>query len=60
LIDIFRKLLCLSKNCMTSYVRRQENRVAHELAQATRIIVIPQSYNYCLSCIEIIITNEMN
>jgi hypothetical protein len=29
-------LLLLNKNCKVSYVRRQANRVAHDLAQAAR------------------------
>jgi ribonuclease HI len=61
LIDICRKLLCLGKNCRVSYVRRQANRVAHELAQATCFIANTlQFYNYCPPCIETIIMNEMN
>jgi hypothetical protein len=54
LIDLCRKLLCLSKYCMISYVRRQANRVVHELAQATSFIASPHNYNYCLPCIETI------
>jgi hypothetical protein len=36
IIDKCRNLLALNKYCSISYVRRQANRVAHELAQASR------------------------
>jgi ribonuclease HI len=54
------RLLDLNQNCKVSYVRRQANRVAHELAQATRFIAGPQFYDYCPPCIETIIMNEMH
>jgi hypothetical protein len=53
-------LLDLNQNCKVSYVRRQANRVAHELAQATRFIASPQFYDYCPPYIETIIMNEMH
>jgi hypothetical protein len=39
---------------------KQANRVAHELAQATRFINSPQFYNFYPPYIETIIMNEMN
>jgi ribonuclease HI len=60
IISVCRDLLVLNNNCKVSYVQRQANRVAHELAQATRFIASPQIYNYCPPCIESIIMNEMN
>jgi ribonuclease HI len=54
------RLLDLNQNCKVSYVRRQANRVAHELAQATRFIASPQFYDYCPPYIETIIMNEMH
>ncbi|PNY12847.1 60S ribosomal protein l23 [Trifolium pratense] len=50
IISMCRDLLVSNNNCKVSYVRRQANRVAHELAQATRFI----------HRIETIIMNEMN
>jgi hypothetical protein len=44
-------------NCKVSYVMRQANQIAHELAQATCFIASHQVYNYCLPCIETIIMN---
>jgi ribonuclease HI len=60
IIDSCCSLLALNQNCKVSYMRRQANRVAHDLAQATRFIASPQFYDYCPLCIEIIIMNEMH
>jgi ribonuclease HI len=60
IIDYCCRLLSLNQNCKVSYVRRQANRVAHDLAQATRFIASPQFYDYCPPCIETIILNEMH
>jgi hypothetical protein len=60
IIDECRRLLVLNLNCKVSHVRRQANRVAHELAQATRFIASPQVFNYCPPYIELIIMNEMH
>jgi ribonuclease HI len=59
-IELCRSLLYLIPNCKVSHVRRQANRVAHDLAQATRFYVGPQIFDYCPPCIETIITNEKN
>jgi hypothetical protein len=34
-----RKLLNLNQNCKVGYVQRQANRIAHNLAQAIRLLV---------------------
>jgi hypothetical protein len=54
------RLLIEFDNCQVSFIRRQANRVAHELAQATRVLASPQVYNFCPFCIEHIIMNEMH
>ena len=56
----WRNLLDLNVNYSISYVRRQANRVAHDLAQAARFIASHQVYNYCPPCIEATIMNEMH
>ncbi|WJX28105.1 hypothetical protein P8452_16861 [Trifolium repens] len=53
-------LLSLYNKCQVGYVRRQANRVAHDLAQAARFIASHQVYNYCPPCIATTIMNEMN
>jgi hypothetical protein len=53
-------LLNLFPNCKVSYIRRQANRVAHELAQVARFYASPHIYDYCPPCIEHIIINEMH
>ncbi|WJX96618.1 hypothetical protein P8452_77796 [Trifolium repens] len=50
----------ISEKLKVSYVRRQANRAAHDLAQATRFFASPQVFNYCSPCIENIIMNEMH
>jgi ribonuclease HI len=60
IIRMCRNLLSLNNNCKVRYVRRQANRVAHDLAQAARFIASHQVYNYCPPCIETTIMNEMN
>jgi ribonuclease HI len=60
IIDMCRSLLVTKNNWKVSYVRRQANRVAHELAQATRFIASHHIYNYCPPCIEHFIMNEMH
>jgi hypothetical protein len=60
IIDRCRSIINLYENCRVSYVRRQANRVAHELAKASRFIASPQILNTCPPCIESIIINEMN
>jgi hypothetical protein len=60
IIDMCRSLLVTNNNWKVSYVRRQSNRVAHELAQATRFIASHQIYNFCPPCIEPLIMNEMH
>jgi DNA primase large subunit len=59
IIELCRSLLNMIQNCNVSYVRRQANRVAHELAQATRFNASPQVFEYCPPCIKTIIMNEM-
>jgi ribonuclease HI len=53
-------LLNLFPNCKVSYIRRQANRVAHELARVARFYASPHIYDYCPPCIEHIIINEMH
>jgi hypothetical protein len=60
IIDKCKSLLCHFQNCRVSYVRRQANRVAHELAQAARLYVSPQVFESCPPCIETTVMNEMN
>ncbi|PNX90774.1 60S ribosomal protein l23, partial [Trifolium pratense] len=60
IIECCRSLVNLYENCDISYVRRQANRVAHDLAQASRFIANLQVLNSCPSCIESTIMNEMN
>jgi hypothetical protein len=60
IIDECKMLLALNLNCKVNHVRRQANRVARELAQATHFTDSPQVFNYCPSCIELIIMNEMH
>ncbi|GAU29295.1 hypothetical protein TSUD_226660 [Trifolium subterraneum] len=60
IIDMCRNLINLNQNCKVSYVRRQANRVAYELAQASRFMASPQVFHYCPPCIEITIMNEMH
>jgi hypothetical protein len=60
IIDCCRRILNLYENCSLTYVRRQANRVAHDLAQASRFIAYLQVLNSCPSCIETTIMNEMN
>jgi hypothetical protein len=43
-----RSLLNMIQNCNVSYIRKQANRVAHELAQATRFNVSPKSLTIVL------------
>jgi ribonuclease HI len=45
IIVMCRNLLSLNNNCKVSYVRRQVNRVVHDLAQATCFIASHQVYN---------------
>jgi ribonuclease HI len=59
-INLCRTLLNSNVNCQASHVRRQANRVAHSLAQATRLYASPQVFNHCPPCIETIIINEMH
>jgi hypothetical protein len=47
IVDMCRQMLVTYNNWKVSYVRRQANRDAHELAQATRLIASSQFYNYC-------------
>ncbi|WJX79086.1 hypothetical protein P8452_62240 [Trifolium repens] len=54
IIGKWRNLLDLNVNYSISYVRRQANRVAHDLAQA------PQVFNHCPPCIKPTILNEMH
>jgi ribonuclease HI len=60
IISMCRSLINMNQNCQVSYVRRQANRAAHDLAQATRFFASPQVFNYCPPCIENIIMNEMH
>jgi hypothetical protein len=60
IIDMCRNLINTSQNCKVSYVRRQANRVAHELAQASRFMASLQVFNYRPPCIETTIMNEMH
>jgi ribonuclease HI len=60
IIEMCLRLLVEFDNCQVSFVRRQANRVAHELAQATRVLASPQVYNFCPPYIEPIIMNEMH
>jgi ribonuclease HI len=59
-INLCRSLLNLIPNCKVSHIRRQANRVAHSLAQATRLFASPQIFNHCPPCIETIIMNEIH
>jgi hypothetical protein len=59
IIDECKRLLALNLNCKVNHVQRQANWVARELAQATHFTNSPQVFNYCPSCIEPIIMNEM-
>jgi ribonuclease HI len=59
-INLCRTLLNSNLNCQASHVRRQANRVAYSLAQATRLSASPQVFNHCPPCIETIIINEMH
>jgi hypothetical protein len=59
-IELCRSLLNMIQSCKVGYVRRQANRVAHELAQTTRFNVSPQIFEYCPPRIETIIMNEMH
>ncbi|XP_045829124.1 uncharacterized protein LOC123920841 [Trifolium pratense] len=49
IIELCLRILAEFDNCKVSFVRRQANRVAHELAQATRILASPQVYNLVFS-----------
>jgi ribonuclease HI len=60
IINLCHSLLVENDDWKINYVRRQANRVAHALAQATRFTASPKVYNYCPPCIEPIIINEMN
>lgn len=60
IIDCCRRIFNLYENCSLTYVRRQANRVVHDLAQASRFIAYLQVLNSCPSCIETTIMNEMN
>jgi hypothetical protein len=60
IIDRCRSLLFLHENCSIGYIIRQVNRVAHDLAQASRFYVNPQVFNHCSSYIEPTILNEMH
>jgi ribonuclease HI len=60
IIEACRRILVLNQNCKVSYIRRQANRVAHDLAQATRFTASSQIYNHCPPCIESTIMNEMH
>jgi hypothetical protein len=59
IIDRCRSIVNLYENCRINYIRRQSNRVAHNLAQPSRFITSPQILNSCPSYIEPIIFNEM-
>jgi hypothetical protein len=60
IIETCRNLLTYFEHCKVSYVRRQANRVAHDLAQAARFNASRQVFNYCPPCIEATIVNEMH
>jgi ribonuclease HI len=60
IIETCRNLLLYFEHCKVSYVRRQANRVAHDLAQAARFNASRQVFNYCPPCIEATIMNEMH
>jgi ribonuclease HI len=60
IIELCRSLLNMIQNCKFGYVMRQVNRVAPELAQATRFNDSPQVFEYCAPCIKTIIMNEMH
>jgi hypothetical protein len=57
IIDCCRHLISLYENCSISYVQRQTNQVAHDLARASRFIAHLHVLN---SCTESTIMNEMN
>jgi hypothetical protein len=59
IIDMCRQMLVTNNNWKVSYVRRQTNRIAYEIARTTRFIANPQFYNYCPSYIEPIVLNEI-
>jgi hypothetical protein len=60
IINLCHSLLVENDHWKINYVRRQDNRVAHALVQATSFTASPQVYNYCPPYIEPIIINEMN
>jgi ribonuclease HI len=59
IIKCCKHLLDSSQNCKVSHIRRQANRVAHELAQVARVSASHQVFDYCPPCIENIILIEM-
>jgi hypothetical protein len=52
----------VSKDTVRSviYIRRQVNRVTHELAQVAHFFVSSHTYDYCPPCIEYIIMSKMD
>jgi ribonuclease HI len=60
IIENCKRLLSSFNNCKVSYVRRQANRIGHELAQAARLYASHQFFDYCPPCIENFIMNEIN
>jgi hypothetical protein len=60
IIETCRNLLLYFEHCKVSYVRRQANRVTHDLAQAARFNASHQVFDYCPPCIEATIMNEMH
>jgi ribonuclease HI len=59
IIKCCKHLLDSSQNCKVSHIRRQANRVAHELAHVARVSANHQVFDYCPSCIKNIILIEM-
>jgi hypothetical protein len=60
IIELCRILLNVIQNCKVNYVRRQVNRVIHELAQETHFNVSLQIFYYYPLCIDFIIMNEIH
>ena len=59
LLSNYRALLFSNATYALAYVRRQANRVAHNLAQASILHVSPSIFNHPPYCIDYIILNEM-
>jgi hypothetical protein len=53
-------LISSFENCKVSYFKRQTNRVVHELARTTRFNASRQVFDYCPSCIQLTLMNEMH